>query len=453
MRKRKTKKKTNKFILLLIILLGLSLGYAAISTTLKVIGKASLTKRTWNVHWGNAKVTEGSVTNDVPNISEDSGDPSDTKVTWSVAFTFPGQFYEFTVDAINEGGINAKITSYEPTVSPALPNYIKYTVTYADGTTPAVNDILEKKYGNYPSIKRYKVRVEYDDSIATLDDINNMTENATYTFSLDISYGVAQTSYTSSEPTGECPGPNCLYAYYTHTDYPVAGFQIGAGGILPVHYDDTMYEVTSNHNCGPTSNYNDLTLEYKVYAEYDDEDDYHPVDDYFGSYEECEEQRNSEYVCRLDRVLTIKPKIFFGHIIDNQRVLHRKYLCIIDSNELACFKMLDIKNVDSWFYEDHDYYLDEYNGYNNFSSSDRGNLIEELLEYFGEYDSNTEVGCYENGSSYECISHDKNITIKVYNYSIYAYYTPIGRLRLETNDFESMQAPDFYGCGSYCFDE
>lgn len=449
MRKKKTKKKINKFVLLLLILLGLSLGYAAISTTLKMIGQASLTKRTWNVHWANPKVTEGSVTTDVPNVSEDSGDPSDTKVTWSVAFTFPGQFYEFTVDAINEGGINAKITSYEPTVSPALPNYITYTVTYDDGTTPAVNDILERKYGNYPTIKKYKVRVEYDDSIATINDLNNMTENTTYTFSLDISYGVAPTSYDKSVPTGGCPGRDCIYAYYTYSsdyysylnDSYGRGFQLGVYGTLPIHYEE-QFDVTSNHNVGPTKNYNDLNLEYKVYKLYEEEyPDY--VSNYYGSYDECEYSRDSDYVCAFDRILTIKPKIFFGHIVDSQRVLHRKYLCVVDSNELACFKMLDLKNVSPSYLNDSDYYLENYNGY-GYDALNRDKLIEELTEYFGEYDSSTEVGCYEDGDDYICISHDKNITVKLDSYSLDASYKPFGDFEVKINDWYSMSEPYWY---------
>ena len=191
-------KRKNKYMLLLILLLGITLGYAAISTTLKIVGDATVTKQTWNVYWGVPTVTEGSVSTTAPTRGADSGDPANTKLTWNVTLNLPGDFYEFEVDAVNAGTIDAMITGITPTVSPALPTnpeYIKYSITYADGIEPAVNHLLPKgtKSGSTitPTTERYKVRVYYDETAATRDTINNMAADTTYTFNLELTYGQA----------------------------------------------------------------------------------------------------------------------------------------------------------------------------------------------------------------------------------------------------------------------
>lgn len=190
----KRNKRKNKYLLLLILLLGISLGYALISTTLKINGSAIVNKHTWDVYWGVPSVTTGSVSETAPTRGADSGDPANTKLTWSVTLDLPGDFYEFEVDAVNNGDIDAMITGINPTVSPALPtnpDYIKYTVTYVDGITPALKHKLAKKTGNTPTTERYKVRVYYDETVATAASVNAMTDATTYTFNLELTYGQA----------------------------------------------------------------------------------------------------------------------------------------------------------------------------------------------------------------------------------------------------------------------
>jgi len=199
------KRKNNKYLLLLILLLGITLGYALISTTLKINGTANVLKQTWNVYWDTPVVTEGSVSTTVPTRTNDEGDPVNTKLVWTVDLALPGDFYEFTVDAVNEGTIDAMITGINNTVTPALPEYIKYDVTYADGVTPAVNHLLAKN-----TTKKYKVRVYYDETVATASTINNMTSDTQYTFTFNVTYG----QYT---PTSE-PEETWDTYYYTIWD-------------------------------------------------------------------------------------------------------------------------------------------------------------------------------------------------------------------------------------------
>ena len=131
------KNRKNKYMLLLVLLLAISVGYALLSTTLKINGSSIIAKNTWSVYWANPVVTEGSVTSTLPTIGNDTNGAVNTVATWSTSLSLPGDFYEFTIDAVNAGTIDAMITDIENTVTPELPSYIKYEVTYYDGETIA----------------------------------------------------------------------------------------------------------------------------------------------------------------------------------------------------------------------------------------------------------------------------------------------------------------------------
>ena len=233
-------KKKNKIFLLVILLLGLSIGFAALATTLKINGSATITKNTWNIYWDNIANEDG-VTPETETIieSEDANHPNNI-VTFEVEFDKPGDYYEFTVDAVNAGTLDAEILSiekkYNNTLIPAVedpehrvvPAYLKYEVTYADDTLPTIGDGLAKAQdltSNPPvyTTKTYKIRVEYDRDAVTNADINNQVGNVTHEFSFKVDYGQAtgsssnQASYTIvsgdiDTPGSEvCLGEECFY--------------------------------------------------------------------------------------------------------------------------------------------------------------------------------------------------------------------------------------------------
>jgi hypothetical protein len=170
----KKNKRRNKIILLVVLLLGLTVGFAALSTTLRINGIAGIKKNTWSVYWSNAQVMTGSVSSTAPTIGQDSGDPVNTKASWSVTFTEPGQFYGFTIDATNAGTLDALLSEIQVTTNPAtLPDYIKLTFTNADGSKIVPNTILPKANGNTPSTKKFKMVVTYDPSVDDLEDMED----------------------------------------------------------------------------------------------------------------------------------------------------------------------------------------------------------------------------------------------------------------------------------------
>ena len=150
--------KDNIKILLVLLIIGLGIGYAYINSDLNINGTAQVNSANWDVHWANIQVDSGSVsgTNVVtaPTIS------NSTTVNYSIILDKPGDYYEFTVDAVNAGTIDAMIDTIDSKLNGAtittLPDYLKYTVTYSDdGALQPNHQLLHN------TTETYKVRIEY----------------------------------------------------------------------------------------------------------------------------------------------------------------------------------------------------------------------------------------------------------------------------------------------------
>lgn len=142
------------FIGIILLIIGLSLGYAVLSSNLNINGTSHINNATWNIYWDNVQVTTGSVTASTPNIS------NGTTVSYNVTLTNPGDYYEFTVDAVNAGSINAIIDSITTTLNDgpmtSLPSYLTYSLTNENGDEIAVGQEL-----NSGETKKYKFRIDY----------------------------------------------------------------------------------------------------------------------------------------------------------------------------------------------------------------------------------------------------------------------------------------------------
>ena len=104
------KKKIKISILVLLILL-VTIGYAVLQSTLSINGTSTINNATWNIHWDNLNVTNGSITG-TKVITPAYIKPGDTEVSYSIVLSTPGEYYEFTVDAVNSGSIDAMIGSF-----------------------------------------------------------------------------------------------------------------------------------------------------------------------------------------------------------------------------------------------------------------------------------------------------------------------------------------------------
>lgn len=102
----KKTKKNYLIIALIVILLTLAVGYAAFSGTLTISGTATA-NGTWDIHFANASVTpeEGNT------ATINTEGESDT-LTVSVNLAYPGDGATVSVDIVNEGSVDAKLTGF-----------------------------------------------------------------------------------------------------------------------------------------------------------------------------------------------------------------------------------------------------------------------------------------------------------------------------------------------------
>lgn len=169
----KSTKKNYKLliIVLLLILLGLAIGYAALSQTLTINGTANIDTE-WNVKFDS--ITVGSTSGATQAESTPSKD-SDTSVTFNVTLDKPGAYAEYTVVVLNDGSIKAKLDSITDLteINATAPTDIKYTITGAE-----VGDELEPD-----KTHTYTVRVEW---LASSEEIP-ATKTKTATIKLNYS--------------------------------------------------------------------------------------------------------------------------------------------------------------------------------------------------------------------------------------------------------------------------
>ena len=153
---RKIRKSSNKkFIaIVVVLLLAISIGYAALSTTLSINGTVNIAANSWLIYFTNVQVKTGSVT--ATTLPTTSG-TSTTTLTWVVNLQKPGDFYEYNVDVKNDGTIDAMIGSLSNTsLTTNQAKYLNYTVTYSDGAAIEQYDKLDAG-----ETVKLKVRVEY----------------------------------------------------------------------------------------------------------------------------------------------------------------------------------------------------------------------------------------------------------------------------------------------------
>lgn len=109
-------------------IIGMSIGFAALSSALNINGTAKVQANDWDVHFVNV-ANENTV--GAPNVlNKPTIDGLSTTVNYEVTLTQPGDKYSFTVDVVNDGSIDAKLSSFViGGVSTEQDVYVNYTVT------------------------------------------------------------------------------------------------------------------------------------------------------------------------------------------------------------------------------------------------------------------------------------------------------------------------------------
>ena len=146
--------------LILVCVFTLTIAYAALNAVLTISGSAQVTSADWDIHLANPKVTNGSVTTDVPSIT------SGKTLNFSTTLNIPGDFYEFTVDVVNGGSIDAMIdkVTKTPELTADQAKYLKYEVSYANGESISTKQTIAAGV-----TMPIKVRIEYRKDLVASD--------------------------------------------------------------------------------------------------------------------------------------------------------------------------------------------------------------------------------------------------------------------------------------------
>ena len=146
--------------LILICIFTLTVAYSALSAVLTIQGNARVSAANWDIYLNNPRVTAGSATTNVPVIKTSS------TLEFETTLNMPGDFYEFTVDVVNDGSIDAMINSIvkTPTLTAVQAKYLKYELQYQNGQS-----IIEKQTLKKGTTTPIKVRIEYRKDLVASD--------------------------------------------------------------------------------------------------------------------------------------------------------------------------------------------------------------------------------------------------------------------------------------------
>ncbi len=171
-----------------IVITSVLIGYAVLAASLKFNGTVTASATSWDVHFEDIVVTEGSVTpTTAATISEN------TTINFNATLPKPGDFYEFTVKVKNGGNVNAMISEIikTPELTPEQAAYLSYTATYKDGGAIEAKD---KLLGS--ESQTIKIRVEYRTDLEA-SDLPKEAQSFDLAYTLDY----IQADKTAKDPT------------------------------------------------------------------------------------------------------------------------------------------------------------------------------------------------------------------------------------------------------------
>lgn len=168
----------NKYLYLIIVFVLFScigIGYAVLSSSISITGTVPVSANTWDIHFENVRINSGSVsTYSTPTVT------GSTSLSTTVTLTYPGDQYEFYVDVVNSGSIDARLDSFSKTsLSTAQQKYLSYDIYYAYNEPIKQYDLL--KAGSKETL-RIVIKYNSDTSLAP-----TTAQNLTLTFSLNYS--------------------------------------------------------------------------------------------------------------------------------------------------------------------------------------------------------------------------------------------------------------------------
>ena len=131
-------------IIVLCLALCLTLGYSFLKTTLTINGNTKISKNSWVIYFDNVSIASDSVHNEDPAKEAIITNQEKTNIEFTANLNNPGDFYEFTVYTVNDGSIDAAVSSIEKTeLTEEQAKYLTFDVTYDDGSEIKRCDVLK----------------------------------------------------------------------------------------------------------------------------------------------------------------------------------------------------------------------------------------------------------------------------------------------------------------------
>ena len=145
--------------LAIVCIFTLTIAYSALSAVLTISGNARVSAADWDIYLDSPRVTSGSATTNVPIVNG-------VTATFNTTLNMPGDFYEFVVDVVNGGDIDAMIENVvkTPDLTEEQAKFLKYEVSYQNGEAITTEQLLAKD-----TTMPIKVRIEYRKDLISSD--------------------------------------------------------------------------------------------------------------------------------------------------------------------------------------------------------------------------------------------------------------------------------------------
>lgn len=162
-------KKGLYLVLIFVFAVTIGVGYTYNTENIKIVGTTMEKNSTWNVHFGDFKSNE--ITNYNINNQE---------LTYEANLEKPGDYYEFTVDVVNDGNIDAIVNDVTVTgLTQEQEKYISYTITDNNDKEIEKDQVLR-----HNTKGKIKVKVEYKKDI-TAEDLPKTDQKVSLTFKIN----------------------------------------------------------------------------------------------------------------------------------------------------------------------------------------------------------------------------------------------------------------------------
>lgn len=186
----KKNKKSNIVIVLVVLLLALTIGYAAFSSELTITGTAKTKTGNWDVKFIKASISETTVAGEFD--EESSVGVTDNAVTVNAVLQAPGDGANVTATIKNAGKLDAKLTKF----TVAGDGFVGNGNTYTNGDIiVTVPNLANLEDGNIVASKSR----DFIFSVEWNKNATNTTDPQTASFTITFTYEQDGTTFTGTQ--------------------------------------------------------------------------------------------------------------------------------------------------------------------------------------------------------------------------------------------------------------